>query len=122
MVTGRAAVMMRVDEFITEQELDEAMAESLRVLMEDSERKLEALPTKEATGEITSAERITILEGELVRREQEALALLGEELASALQVALTSGAGKQAPGGDKPLPPPPAPAEAKAPADATQAP
>ena len=123
MVTGRAAEMMRVDEFIVEKELDEAMAESLRVLMEDSERKLEALPTKEATGEITSAERITILEGELVRREQEAFKLLGDELATALQAKLTTGGVKAGAEGSAPPPPPPPPGEDKKdPADATQAP
>ena len=124
MVTGRAAVMMRVDEFIVENTLEEAMAESLRVLMEDSERKLEALPTKEATGEITASERITILEGELVRREQEAEKLLGADLAGKLQLKLTTGGGGKPPkGGDAPPPDkgPPPPADQVPPA-ATQAP
>jgi hypothetical protein len=91
MVAGRAAVMQRVEEFITANELEAAMAESLRVLMEDSERKLEELPSKEAAGEIAADERVTILREELDRREQEAEKLLGEELAAKLTDVLTSG-------------------------------
>ena len=91
MVAGRAAVMQRIEEFVTANELEPAVAESLRVLFEDSERKLEELPSKEAAGEIAADERVTILREELERRDEEAETLLGEELAGKLKEALMSG-------------------------------
>jgi len=81
---ARAVTMRAVEAFATEKGLDEATAEKLRTLIEDSERMLEALPMREAAGEITNAERIQTLEREIAQREGAVRDLLGDELATEL--------------------------------------
>ncbi len=101
----RAMTMRAVDAFATEKSLDEATAEKLRTLIEDSERELESLPAKEAAGEITPEQRIQTLEQEIARREQTARELLGDELATELLAKIVVGTS----GGASPTGPPPAP-------------
>jgi hypothetical protein len=99
----RAMTMRAVDAFATEKSLDEATAEKLRTLIEDSERELESLPAKEAAGEITAEERIQTLEKEIARREQQARELLGDELATELLAKIVVGAsGLAGPAGTPP--------------------
>jgi hypothetical protein len=101
----RAMTMRAVDAFATEKSLDEATAEKLRTLIEDSERELESLPAREAAGEITSQERIRTLEEEIAGREQRARELLGDELATELLAKIVVGTS----GGASPAPPGPPP-------------
>lgn len=93
----RAMTMRAVDAFAAEKSLDEATAEKLRTLIEDSERELESLPAKEAAGEITVEERIRTLEEEIARRELSVRELLGDGLANELLAKLVVGGGAPPP-------------------------
>lgn len=107
----RARTMRAVETFTSEQALDEATAEKLRTLIEDSERELESLPAREAAGEITAEERTATLEREIGLREERVRELLGDELGTELLARLSVGFGggsmsRDATGGPPQKPPP----------------
>lgn len=90
-VAGRSVVLMRVDEFAVENELDESTAAALRELMDKSERLLEKLPAREESGEISGEQRVQMLEEELDRRKRATAEMLGEEMAGKLLDKLSQG-------------------------------
>jgi len=90
-VAGRSIVMMRVEEFATEHDLDAATTSALRELMDESERMLEKLPAREKSGEISGEQRVQMLEEELDRRKRATAEMLGEEMAGKLLDKLSQG-------------------------------
>jgi len=90
-IAGRAVVLMRVDEFCTENNLDDETAVALRTLVDDSEQMLEKLPAREKSGEISGEQRVQMLEEELERRKRATAEMLGEEMAGKLLDKLSEG-------------------------------
>ena len=90
-IAGRSVVLLRVDEFAVENGLDEATAQALRELMDESEQLLEKLPAREKSGEISGEQRVQMLEEELDRRKRATAEMLGEEMAGKLLDKLSQG-------------------------------
>jgi len=92
--THRDEVMEELDRYSDRQPLDPVTRSELHALVDHSERTIEILHLRQATGEITAASRDDLKRQELQRRHQEVEALLGadpaRELATDLEQARDS--------------------------------
>lgn len=83
--TRRDAVLAALDGFVTREAIGDEQADALRSVVGHSERFIEALPVREAAGEIGAVARADLQRLELSRQHLEVEKILGADLAGSLR-------------------------------------